>query len=145
MNKTIFYEKKVLELLKLSTLPYMIGFVQGHSYLTQQKILYIKQALNSDINNKDIVRDYEQHMSNHIGNGYGISFASGRMAFYAILKTMNIGKGDEVILPAFTCSVMPNAIWRTGATPVFADIDPETFGSDADGSRRRLHREQKLS
>ena len=137
MKRIINYEKKMLELLKLLRLPFKIGFVQGHSYLTHQQIIYIQHALHSE-NNKEIVRDYEQRMSNHIGSGQGISFASGRMAFYAILKNMNIGKGDEVILPAFTCSVMPNAIWRSGATPVFADIDPETFGSDADGIKKKI-------
>ncbi|MCK4823809.1 DegT/DnrJ/EryC1/StrS family aminotransferase, partial [bacterium] len=57
------------------------------------------------------------------GSGFGISFATGRMAFSSLLKALNIGTGDEVVLPGFTCSVMPNAVWRTGATPVFADID----------------------
>ena len=47
------------------------------------------------------------------------------MGFYSLMQTLGIGKGDEVILQGHTCSVMPNAVWRTGATPVFADIDPD--------------------
>jgi dTDP-4-amino-4,6-dideoxygalactose transaminase len=70
-------------------------------------------------------------MAAFIGPGQGISFAAGRMAFYSVLKALNVGKGDEVILPGFTCSVMPNAVWRTGAAPIFADIDQETLGSSA--------------
>lgn len=46
----------------------------------------------------------------------------GRVGLYALLKAMGIGKGDEVILPAFTCVVVPNAILYLGATPVYVDI-----------------------
>lgn len=51
----------------------------------------------------------------------------GRVALYAILKAMNIKKGDELILPGFTCVVVPNAIKYLGATPVYVDIDRETL------------------
>lgn len=135
--------KKIPEFLRLLTLPYQIGFVRGHSHLTEQQVLQIKHVLNSN-NSDDIIRDYEQRMAALIGNGYGISFAAGRMAFYTALKVLNIGAGDEVILPGFTCSVMPNAVWRTGATPIFADIDLDTFGSDARGIEKRITSRTKL-
>ncbi len=51
----------------------------------------------------------------------------GRVALYALLKGMEIGEGDEVIMPAFTCVVVPNAVLYTGAHPVYVDIDPETL------------------
>jgi len=54
---------------------------------------------------------------------HGVSFNSGRSALYAILQSYNIGRGDEVILQAFTCVAVADAIFRTGATPVFTDID----------------------
>lgn len=44
---------------------------------------------------------------------------------------MDIGPGDEVILPGFTCVVVPNAIMYLGAKPVYVDIDPKTFNIDA--------------
>ena len=116
--------KKMSHLLKPILLPFQIGFVQGHYYIKEYQILKIKEVLNSN-NNEEIVRDYEKQMALLIGTGYGISFAAGRMAFFSLLKALGIGKGDEVILPGFTCSVMPNAVWRIGATPVFADINSE--------------------
>jgi dTDP-4-amino-4,6-dideoxygalactose transaminase len=103
----------------------------------------IRHVLDSD-NTLDITRKYEQRMAALIGRGYGIGFAAGRMAFFTLIKTLDIGPGDEVILPGFTCSVMPNAVWRTGATPVFADIDIETFGSDAGGIKKRITPRTKL-
>ena len=51
----------------------------------------------------------------------------GRVAFYAILEAMGVGEGDEVILPAFTCVVVPNAIVYLGAKPVYVDIERETL------------------
>lgn len=57
-------------------------------------------------------------------------FAKGRVALYAILRAYDIGPGDEVILPAFTCVAVPNAILYTGATPIYVDIDPATLTID---------------
>ncbi len=71
-----------------------------------------------------------------IGETLGIApervalFARGRVALYAILRGLGIGPGDEVILPAFTCVAVPNAILYTGARPIWVDIDPQTFCLD---------------
>lgn len=54
----------------------------------------------------------------------------GRVALYAALKAMGIGKGDEVILPAFTCVVVPNAILYLGATPVYVDVDRKSLNTN---------------
>ena len=135
--------KKIPGLLRLLTLPFQVGFVQGHSHLSEKQVLRIKQVLNSDDSGK-VLSEYEQRMTSLIGSGYGMSFAAGRMAFYCLLKSLDVGPGDEVILPGFTCSVMPNAVWRAGATPVFADIDKDTFGSDAGGIEKRITSHTKL-
>lgn len=54
----------------------------------------------------------------------------GRVALYAVLKAMGVKEGDEIILPAFTCVVVPNAILYIGAKPVYVDIDPGTYNFD---------------
>jgi dTDP-4-amino-4,6-dideoxygalactose transaminase len=53
----------------------------------------------------------------------------GRVALYAILKVMGVKKDDEVILPAFTCVVVSNAIIYLGAKPVYVDIDLKTYNA----------------
>ncbi len=58
-------------------------------------------------------------------------FWKGRVALYAILKAMDIGSDDEVILPAFTCVVVPNVVKYLGAYPVYVDIDPDTYNIDS--------------
>lgn len=60
-------------------------------------------------------------------NGHLFYFWKGRVALYTMLKALGIGPGDEVILPGFTCVVVPNAILYLGATPVYADIEPESY------------------
>lgn len=57
-------------------------------------------------------------------------FWKGRVALYAILRALGIGHGDEVVVPAFTCVAVPNAVLYTGAVPVYADIDPTTYTAD---------------
>ena len=53
----------------------------------------------------------------------GVSFNSGRAALFAILRAFGIGEGDEVILQAFTCVAVADSVRRTGAVPVYADIN----------------------
>jgi dTDP-4-amino-4,6-dideoxygalactose transaminase len=54
-------------------------------------------------------------------------FYSGSTALYALLKSMGVQQGDEVILPAFTCPAVPSVVVRRGAIPIYADIDTTTF------------------
>lgn len=58
------------------------------------------------------------------------AFWKGRVALYALLRTMEVGPGDEVILPGFTCVVVANAIRFTGAKPIYVDIKPGTYNLD---------------
>ena len=56
----------------------------------------------------------------------------GRVALYTVLKAMGVGPGDEVVLPAFTCVVVPNAILYLGATPIYVDINPTVLCCSAE-------------
>lgn len=137
MHKLASYVYKGYNLARLYVKPYRFGFVRGHSYLSDNQVRDLGNLLHPG-NNKDIIDEYEKRLSLLIGFGSGVSFAAGRMAFYTILKALNVGPGDEVIMPGFTCSVMPNAVWRAGATPIFSDIDPDTFGSDASEIEKKI-------
>jgi perosamine synthetase len=75
----------------------------------------------------------KQKLAQYLGNRQYIFFHyKGRVSLYAILKAMGVGKGDEVIIPAYTCVVVPNPILYTGAKPVYVDIDPDTYNLNVD-------------
>lgn len=57
-------------------------------------------------------------------------FFKGRIALYAILEALGIKKGDVVILPGFTCVVVPSAVTFLGARPIYVDINIETYNID---------------
>jgi dTDP-4-amino-4,6-dideoxygalactose transaminase len=80
----------------------------------------------------DVIDGYERQFAQCCGVKHGISFGAGRMALYAILEALDIGEGDEVIIPAFTCVVVPNAILYRGARPIYVDIEPRRFNIDVE-------------
>lgn len=65
----------------------------------------------------------EKWFRDYFNTSHAVSFQNGRTALYAILSCLGIGQGDEVILQAFTCVVVPNAIIATGAKPIYVDIN----------------------
>lgn len=69
----------------------------------------------------------EQELAGRAKVRYGLGVASGTDALRLALAALGIGPGDEVITPAFSFVASSSTIVMAGATPVFADIDPETF------------------
>jgi perosamine synthetase len=73
---------------------------------------------------------------------HGVAFANGTVALHAILLGLGIGAGDgdgdEVIVPSFTFISTATSVLHAGATPVFADIDTDTFNLDPADVARRL-------
>ena len=113
----------------LSVSPRKYSFTQGHYYLSTQELAELRDLVDENAGG-EIRADFENEFAKVIGSGQAVSFASGRMAFYGLLKVLGVGPGDEVIIPAFTCAVMASAIIRTGARPIFSDINRVTLGSD---------------
>jgi dTDP-4-amino-4,6-dideoxygalactose transaminase len=68
----------------------------------------------------------------------------GRVALYAILKAMGVKEEDEIIIPAFTCVVVPNAILYLGAKPVYVDIFPETYNMDVNKLEKAITTKTKV-
>lgn len=73
---------------------------------------------------------FEQESAHYLGCKYTLGVANGTDALFLALLALGIGPGDEVITPSFTFIATVEAILYTGATPVFVDIEPETFNLD---------------
>ena len=76
------------------------------------------------------VKDFEQAYSDYIGVSYGVGCDNGTNAITLALKALEIGEGDEVITVSNTAIPTVSAIVTAGATPVFVDINPETYLMD---------------
>ena len=72
----------------------------------------------------------EEEVAGYCGVRYGVGCGSGTDALLLALRGLDIGPGDEVILPTFTFFATAGSVCRTGAQPVFCDIDPQTFNMD---------------
>lgn len=121
--------------------PYF-SFIQGHSQLTERELKSLKELVG--LEQSEILEQFEEQFARLIGSGVAVSFAAGRMGFYSLMRVLNIGHDDEVILQGATCSVMVNAVLRVGAKPIYADIDPDTFGSSVEAISRVMTPQTKM-
>ena len=68
----------------------------------------------------------------------------GRVGLYGILQALGVSEGDEIILPAFTCVVVANAIIYLGATPIYCDIDAKTYNVDIEKLEALINENTKV-
>ncbi len=78
------------------------------------------------------VERFERAFAAAIGATHGIAVGSGTAALHIGLLAMNLGAGDEVIVPSFTFAASANAVHMTGAKPMFVDVDARDFTIHAD-------------
>jgi perosamine synthetase len=76
------------------------------------------------------VEAFENEFSKLVGGRHCVAVNSGTSALHLALVAMGISAGDEVIVPSFSFAATANAVCLAGGTPVFVDIDPDTFCID---------------
>lgn len=81
---------------------------------------------------------FEQMLSDYTGVRHAAAVSNGTVALHLALHCLDIGPGDEVIVPAFTYIASVNTIAQTGATPVFVDSRPGDWLIDLDDVRRKI-------
>ncbi|MEW6349147.1 MAG: DegT/DnrJ/EryC1/StrS family aminotransferase [Thermodesulfobacteriota bacterium] len=78
------------------------------------------------------IEAFETELASYCGVPYAVGLSSGTDALIVTMMAMDIGPGDEVIVPSFTFFSTAGSVYRLGARPVFADMDPLTFNIDPD-------------
>lgn len=82
--------------------------------------------------------EFERAMARYVGARHGVAVASGTAALHLTLVALDIGPGDEVLVPSHSFVATANTIVHTGATPVYVDIDPQTYNLDPAGLEAHL-------
>ena len=103
--------------------------------LGQKELEYISDCITSGwVSSKGAyVNRFEREFATYCGCTHGAATFNGTIALHLILAALNIGPGNEVIVPTLTFISTANAVTYTGATPIFVDSEPETWCIDPEG------------
>jgi perosamine synthetase len=82
------------------------------------------------------VTRFEEQFAEFCGVAHAVSVSNGTVALHLALHALGIGPGDEVIVPSLTFVASANAVRYTGATPIFADVNPQTWCLDVEDAAR---------
>lgn len=79
-----------------------------------------------------------------LGTNYAFAFESGRSALFAILSCLDLCLKDEVLLQAYTCVAVPNAVLWAGAKPVYVDIEQDSFNMSPHDLEKKISPRSKV-
>lgn len=100
----------------------------GRQTISEDDIQAVVEVLRSDwLTTGPMVERFERAVAERVGVAAAVAVSSGTAALHAAAFALGLGPGDEVIVPAMTFAATANCVVYQGATPVFADVDPETL------------------
>jgi len=105
------------------------------------ELKYLKEVLASEFRSSTgalMMNRFESAFIKRFGSKYGISFINGTSTMHAALEAFGIQPGDEVIVPPLTMSSTTFCVLQSNATPVFADVDLDTFQISAESIKNRI-------
>lgn len=112
-----------------------VGMTIDHDDVALARSLLRRQSAWRD---REPVRRYEQAFAEWNGSAHAFAFMGGRKALTACIEALELLPGDEVIVPGFTCVLVPNALRFAGLRPIYCDIELDTYGPDLDSVRSRI-------
>ena len=81
---------------------------------------------------------FERSLAAYAGVKHAVAVDSGTAALHLIVKALGIGPGDQVLVPSFTFAASVNAFLYEGATPVFVEVEPDTYNLDVRDLEHRI-------
>lgn len=105
----------------------------GRQSIDEQDIAEVVKVLKSDyLTQGPVIGDFEKAVAQRANARYAVAFCNGTAALHGACYAAGIGLGDEVITTSMTFAASSNCVLYQGGTPVFADIDPDTYLIDLD-------------
>src|SRR3989344_6110374 len=86
------------------------------------------------------VAELEKEFAKYLGVKYAVSFNSGRSSMYAILKTLDLPRGSDITIQAFTCNAVANPILWAGLKPVYADCANDFNAAELKVESYKVHK-----
>ncbi|MHA1439460.1 MAG: DegT/DnrJ/EryC1/StrS family aminotransferase [Promethearchaeota archaeon] len=109
--------------------------------ITKEEIEEVKKVMESGLLTLlagDVVRTFEKEFANYIGVKHAIGVNSGTAALHITIAALDIGPGDEIIVPPFTFIATASSILHNNAIPIFADINNKTYTLDPESVKEKI-------
>ena len=111
----------------------------GRQSINEQDIEDVVNVLKSDyLTTGPKIAEFERKVADYTGAKYAVAIANGTAALHAACYAAGIGEGDEVITTPITFAASSNCVLYCGGTPVFADINPETYNISSVDIERKI-------
>ncbi len=91
----------------------------------------------------NVVETFEKEFANYIGVKHAIAVNSGTAALHISIASLDIGPGDEVIIPPFTFIATASSLLHNNAIPIFADIDNKSYTLDPESVKKKISAKTK--
>ncbi|MFA7412440.1 MAG: UDP-4-amino-4,6-dideoxy-N-acetyl-beta-L-altrosamine transaminase [Tissierellaceae bacterium] len=116
----------------------------ARQYIDEEDLMAVNQTLRSDfLTTGPKIKEFEDLIARYVGAKYAVTFSNGTAALHGAAYAAGIGKGDEVITTPMTFAASSNCVLYMGGTPVFADIDINTFNIDVKEIEKKITEKTK--
>lgn len=100
----------------------------GHQFVDESDVKAVVEVLRSDwLTTGPKVVEFEQTFADYVGAKEAVAVSNGTAALHSAMFALNIGSGDEVIVPAMTFAASANCVVYQGGTPIFVDVKQDTL------------------
>ena len=111
----------------------------GRQWVTEEDIAAVVEVLRSDwLTTGPQVAALEEAFAAAVGARHAVAVSNGTAALHGMMAALQLKAGDEVIVPALTFAASANSVAYQGATPIFADVEPETLLLSASAVERLI-------